>query len=105
MSAFAAPHNPLTIWGPDADSNHKWSVVGDLREIVDIDANSDYLGESTNYVIADRLIRDGWFPTQMDPEFSCFYAYVATEAEAIRMQRDALRIANVILAATRPVTP
>lgn len=65
-----------------------WSVVGDLREIVDLD------DDSTNYIVCDKLIAEGWPRKNMDPEYSCFYGYTATQDEALRLFNDAIVLAE-----------
>lgn len=84
-----AKRSPLTIHPPEDDDDH-WTVSGDLREVVDCDE------ESTNYVVQDMLVAENRVGpgVTLDPEYSCFFAYIATEAQAHRLHRDATRLAN-----------
>jgi len=67
--------------GESIHDNH-WTVAGDLREYIDLP------GESTNYVVGKALLDNGTHRgATIDPELSCFFAYVAggrAEAEALR---------------------
>lgn len=86
----------LSIWPPEAwettvdaeNEGQRWTVSGDLREVIDC------IDESTNYLVQDMLIAEGWPVTELDPEYSCFFAYVADEARAIKLRDDALRLAE-----------
>jgi hypothetical protein len=77
----------LQVWPPD-EHESKWAVIGDLREVVNFD------GESTNYMVEQRLLAEGFPQAAIDPEYSCFYAHVETEAEAIELRDAAMRIAQ-----------
>lgn len=69
--------NPLTIREPDEYSD-TFDVIADLRAPF----TADYgMSDEANYEISDALAKR--FPNIMfDPEFSCFYAYANTKAEA-----------------------
>jgi hypothetical protein len=82
--AMNAEHDPLKIYH-DEDDDH-WTVSGDLREVIDRD------DESTNYIVADLLRREGAW--DLDPEYSCFFGYTTTEDGATALKADALRLAR-----------
>ncbi len=64
----------------DPDDDMPYSVIGDLRQAGDDHGMSD----EANYDAAAYLRPQ--FPTAViDPEFSCFYAYMETQAEAERL--------------------
>jgi hypothetical protein len=92
MSAGVGPET-LTVVPPD-ECDLQWTVMGDLREIVNFDR------ESTNYIVGDALKAEGF--TDLDPEFSCFFGYAINEAEAIKLRDAALRITAALVT---PVTP
>lgn len=76
----------LTI-RPPTDYNDQWTVGGDLREVVSFNS------ESTNYIVTDLLLAEGWPQIVLDPEYSCFFAYLDSEAEATKLADDAMRLA------------
>jgi hypothetical protein len=88
----------LSIYPPD-EPGEQWTVSGDLREIVNLEVNArPGTGDSTNHVVNDKLMTEGWSGANLDSEWSCFFGYTDSEEEAIKLRDEALRLAEAMVA-------
>lgn len=95
VGAFPAPEvesQCLTVYPPDAYQT-QWTVSGDLREVIDLDEHTGRYNDSTNYVVQDMLRAEVW-TVEFDSEYSCFFAYTGTEAQAMTLRDAAMDIAK-----------
>jgi hypothetical protein len=94
LAALSDEAVDVLIIDPPDDLISRWTVQGDLREIIDL------YDDSTNHIVATMLVNDGWSPTQIDSEFSCFFGYADSEVNAATLRDEALVMANKL--ANRP---